>query len=512
MAPKKKTITDEIDEATAWPIMVSDGLPWAAGPQVPGPATPSSDLGASALSAIKNVLGWAYRPGADPKTLVGALNQKFKAIPRQGRVDYEYQPSNSVAVQADLGKVTGAQASLYTRAKASLDQMMILLAGLKPLLPDPDISEIEAIRSLVRNEINDVVQQLGAEGGPNVQLVDEAFTFLGGPSWGADDISASGTSLSFRDVGGHLGALRHGFGFSNRWVNTIDEEQDLTNFIVLVDYVNTVYESWKANRKYFDGTETHAFMGTALIQVSRVLAVIAETVDEVCYVCNTVFLGPAERQTIQLTYGAGKPTIFFADLLEWVRGFAADEGRRIINESGKDGVQTFTRTARRLKQLVEGALKQEPDNDTIPDAFRTRRIQVAIGNLAGQLEMAIKEARNIKRVPPPQIYWADVEFRGSNLLIEMGGIDISQDAIVRMGFGAARLTDAAAVDANAVTANYRYVTASTLVRAGFDPLDELRKQKPKKPYTGYLIVKNDDGQIALFELRGEDNEEVVNNL
>jgi hypothetical protein len=313
----KKTLTDEIDEATAFPIMVSDGLPWTAGGQAPGAAAPPSDLGSSALAAIKNVLGWAYRPGADPKALVSALNQSFKALPRQGRVDYQYVARNySVAIQADLGTISGAQKSLYTRAKATLDQ-------------------IEAIRSLVRSEINDVVLQLGADGGPNVQLVDEAFTFLGGPKWGVDDQTEQGTALNFRNVGGHLGSIRRGFGLHDRWVNTIDEEQNMTNFIVLVDYVNSLYLSWKANRKFFDGTEAHAFMGTSLVQVSRALAVVAETVDEVRYVASTVFLGAPELQTLKLTYGSKAP-IFLGDLLDWVRRFATEEGRQIINESGKD--------------------------------------------------------------------------------------------------------------------------------------------------------------------------------
>jgi hypothetical protein len=503
----KKTLTDEIDEATAFPIMVSDGLPWTAGGQAPGAAAPPSDLGSSALAAIKNVLGWAYRPGADPKALVSALNQSFKALPRQGRVDYQYVARNySVAIQADLGTISGAQKSLYTRAKATLDQMLVLLADLKPLLPDPDISEIEAIRSLVRSEINDVVLQLGADGGPNVQLVDEAFTFLGGPKWGVDDQTEQGTALNFRNVGGHLGSIRRGFGLHDRWVNTIDEEQNMTNFIVLVDYVNSLYLSWKANRKFFDGTEAHAFMGTSLVQVSRALAVVAETVDEVRYVASTVFLGAPELQTLKLTYGSKAP-IFLGDLLDWVRRFATEEGRQIINESGKDGVVTFTRTAAQLKELVDGALNQPADDKRIPKGFKTKRVQDAIANLAQQLGTAIEEAQNIKRNPPPVILRYEIEgsSRGG-LKVEVDGREISDDAIVKLGFSLVTepSPSAAAVDANAVTASHTHVGMSAYVRARFDTLDEINRRwgRDKAAKAVYLLIKNDDGQIAMTKIDG----------
>jgi hypothetical protein len=512
-------IADEIDEATAFPIMVSDGFAVMTGAPAGAPSAPT-DLGATALSAIKNTLGWSWRPGADPKGLMSALNQTFKAIPRQGRVDYVYQPKTyAVAIQADMGMITGAQASLYTRAKAALDQMLLLLAGLTPLLPDPDLSETEAIRSLVRVEITDVVQQLGAEGGPNVQLVDKAFTFLGGNQWTVKERVRDAKTLTFDKIGGHLGELRKAFGMEERWVNTIAEEQNLTNYIVLVDYVNTLFSSWRTNRLYFVGGPK-TFMGTQLIQVSRALAVVAESVEQLCYVMDTVFIQRAERQTLKLDFGDGKPPMFLADLLEWVKRFVTDEGRQIINDSGKDGVQTFTATARRLRELVASAKTVR----RVPRGFKTKRVQDAFDNLVEQLDNAIQEAEHIKRYPAPKIDWVELELEDERLRATVFGHNLSESATIFLGIAKPDSATASGVIENGVSAP-TFVSGASNATAIFEDGNELSRllslqvtefirtnAKTKAiEYWAHLVIRNADDQTDMVRL-SEANHKVVMSL
>ena len=74
--------------------------------------------------------------------------------------------------------ITGAQASLYHRAKVALDQCLPLLDGLTTLDPCWDQQDAEATRAIVRSALVGLVNELGTIGGPRVQRVDDYFRIL----------------------------------------------------------------------------------------------------------------------------------------------------------------------------------------------------------------------------------------------------------------------------------------------------------------------------------------------
>src|SRR5262249_50321217 len=105
------------------------------------------------------------------------------------------------------------------------------------------------------------------------------------------------------DVGGQLGSLQDVFGLVGEKVNTVDEEQNLTNFLILVDLVNSLWLTWRSQQKAFDHSASgRSFLGTQLVLLSRNLSVLAESVDELYFAMNSVFLGPAERQVTKLEF------------------------------------------------------------------------------------------------------------------------------------------------------------------------------------------------------------------
>src|SRR5205823_6215997 len=103
--------------------------------------------------------------------------QAFSVREVEGHTEWAWTP-RSYAVQADMGAVTGAQASVYARARAALDQSLPLLVGLFALRPDSDQEDMEAIRAIVRSELTELVHELGTVGGPRVQRVDTFFKAL----------------------------------------------------------------------------------------------------------------------------------------------------------------------------------------------------------------------------------------------------------------------------------------------------------------------------------------------
>ena len=121
----KKKLLEEIQSFAVLTEEIGSGR--APRPATPGsPVSPgTSQLGQIVDGALREVLGWRPR-ATDAQGFVAALNQSFSVKEAGGHIEWKWTP-RSYAVAAELGAVTGAQASIYTRAKAMLDQSIPLL-------------------------------------------------------------------------------------------------------------------------------------------------------------------------------------------------------------------------------------------------------------------------------------------------------------------------------------------------------------------------------------------------
>jgi hypothetical protein len=351
--PKYPVLTEEVDH----------GLTTRSGYGSSGTVS-----GVAVERAFRDVLGWRYR-ATDYRGFLTALNQSFTAKEEDGKTVWEWTP-RSYAVQVESGAITGAQASIYTRAKNALDHSLPLLEGLTTLGTDTDEEQDLALRAIVESEFTELVNEFGYEGGPRVQRVETLFDLLLGEDQGGPN------------PGGHLKELKHELGLDVAHVNTVVEEQNLTNFLVLVDYVRDTYRSWCGVRDYFKG-EKDVFLGTQLVLIGRSLTVIAESVQETYFAMDSVFLGPSERQATELDFG-DEGTLLISELLEWADYVATEEGPRLIREGGKVGVISLHTTAARLAGLVRRAQTGErgdQDADTLPEGYGTGRVQRALVEL-----------------------------------------------------------------------------------------------------------------------------------
>jgi Carboxypeptidase regulatory-like domain len=382
------------------------------------PAQPGGGVGAVGQTverALREVLGWRPRAN-DPKGFQAALLRAFTSEEVAGHTEYTWNPrSYAVEIQADLGAVTGAQASLYARVKAAVDQVLPLLDGLEALRVDFDPENVSAIRAIVRSQLTELVKELGVEGGPRVQRVDQLFQFLLGDTIAAADPRAR------RDpdlVGGSLGILRERFGLQRFRINEISEEEIFSNFLIIVDHLVSLAESWDAQREFFvrGSTLVEPFLGTQLVLLSRDLEVIAESVHEVEFALDSVFLGPSERQTLELRFPPGSassavlgtggtvagssPPMFVSELLSWVERFATEEGRQLIDEGGKQGVAVAFRPTILLLQALVRDARVSPagaqDPTRMPDAYRRPRVQRALAELESQLAAAAARVEQIR--------------------------------------------------------------------------------------------------------------------
>src|SRR5580700_11784762 len=144
----KRPLTD----LAAYPILTEEvgypPSPIASQPTTaPGGAPGGGSLSQMSAKAISDVLGWKGKSG-DVKGFVGALTQSFTLTEVEGHVVSTWMP-RSYAVQTDLsGGITGAQASIYTRAKEALDQSLPLLDGLYALDPEADADDVGALKAV----------------------------------------------------------------------------------------------------------------------------------------------------------------------------------------------------------------------------------------------------------------------------------------------------------------------------------------------------------------------------
>ncbi|MEU3339060.1 carboxypeptidase-like regulatory domain-containing protein [Streptomyces sp. NPDC006668] len=406
-----------LSDLSSFPVLTEDIGSGRGAPVVGGDR--SATYGQIVEGALRDVLGW--RPGSNTSGFQAALTGAFELREVEGHTEFTWHP-RGCAVQADLGALTGAQASIYNRAKNALDQVTPLLDGLQPLDPAADPQDTEAIRTIVRSELGELVDELAVEGGPRIQRVDELFTLLAGRH-------VTGTPLDPDSVGGQLAQLRERFGLNTGRVGTLDEERIVTNFRIVVDHVLALEAGWRDYRRLFDGTTPDTSLGTVLIRLSRNLDVVAQSVEEDVFTLESVFIDAAQRQTIRLEFPAssGLPSILFSDLLDWVVRVSTSEAPRLIREAGKDGVVAITPILDQLADLVRRTLALArsgtlPSGVPLPDGLRTGRVVRALGELAQQLTDTATLAHAVQRGEPPLVVFAEAEkHSGHHLRVRLVG-------------------------------------------------------------------------------------------
>ena len=192
--------------------------------------------------------------------------------------------------------------------------------------------------------MTEIVKELGTVGGPSILRVNTYFKIL----LGQQHISFNPPTQPEFDpdkVKGTLGELRDTYGIyflNNPFSNSIEDEQDITNFRVISDYMTSLLQSWISNGKFFDLSSTDSnFFGTQPVLLSRQFSVIGETVNEVRFTLDSVFIGPWERQTLLLQFApqTNLPAMFLEDILREIEDFASGEGPRLLQDGGRISVK-----------------------------------------------------------------------------------------------------------------------------------------------------------------------------
>ena len=407
---------EAITDLAAYPVLTEE----VSTTGVPAPVAGGYGGGAAGAAygqvvdqVIRDVLGW--RPTGDVAGFQAALNGAFQLREVEGHTEWAWQ-QRGYAVQADMGALTGAQASIYARAKSALDQLLPLLAGITSL--NPAISteqDREAIRTVVTTELQELVGELALEGGPRIQRVDELFGLLLGES-------ARSTNLNPDVVQGQLGTLRQRFALTADWIEKVDDERVVTNFRVIVEQILALRASWNSDRDLLSKIDSRTSLGTVLIWLSRGLEAVCESVSDLSFALDSVYIDAAQRQVIELSFGPGQPPLLLSDLLDWIVTASRDEGPRLIQDAGKDGVRAFAPVLRRLRGLV-GQTLQAITDPHLPRGLQTPRVRRAFEVLDDQLDEATRLAGLVQTDQPPEITGAPVDttYEGPGIRLVLTG-------------------------------------------------------------------------------------------
>lgn len=409
-----------------------------AGRQTVGSSTNGS--GGSLQQIIENafgqVLGHAGRTSS-ANAFRNALSQAFTLDTRNGKETYIWNPRAYATTQNELGgAITGAQASLYNRAKAALKETLPLLDSLYELDPAADQQNRDAVRSIVRTELIELVNEFGLPRGPRTQRVDSLFRVL----LGSED-----PAQLPEQVGGQLRDLATAFGLQRSRINTVDEERNFGNFLTIKDYVISLRQSW-TQYVSVQTSGAGAFIGTQLVLLSQALSVMAESVRETYRIMDLVFLGPEERQSVLIDFslaratdlpagtpatiafplpdGTGysidetrqlKPPMDLERLMSWVMSFATEEGPALARSGGKLGIaNVLAETAERLMILLQAASYVPVKNS----AFRREGVRRALRDLAFQTYQVQQLAQAL--IPPSLSSQAD-DVSDRTLIPTLGG-------------------------------------------------------------------------------------------
>jgi hypothetical protein len=323
----------------------------------PGPA-PGINFGGDTTNALFSRLLGVQQTG-DPVVFRQALAAVFRAG-KDAKITYMPPSAAIQALHTGTIPLTGEPASMQVRVRTIVNEILPLLAGLKPLTLT-DIEDAETTRVLVGNELRDLVALFGAE-----TLVPQRIDLVFGNLMRYDP----GTPhLTFTDpdaVRGLLGKLRERFALTHATAQTLGEDQTRTDFRIIVNYIDMLKLSWHAMRQDLDrqGAES---IGSVVQQMYRGLLTLRRAVRQFDLALSAESIGQPERMSVELET---TPPMTVAELINWLDDIGGPRSIALLRE-GREAISlSFLPAVQQLCAIIQDGLlplmQQEDVDDDDP--------------------------------------------------------------------------------------------------------------------------------------------------
>lgn len=235
-----------------------------------------------------------------------------------------YRP-RAFRARTQSGTLTDLQASMFKNFQSVQDEFNTLLDALTPLNPAPDKEDWDAIRALVREDVNELVEEAGWVGGPRGMKFDSAL------------------AKCRKD----LSQLRGRFGlnqFSN--VKTSEEAENWARIIRMVEIIDQMDLAYQLRKQWLDRTRPESF-GNQLVWLERSLKTLREAALRFQTQLAEAGVGPEELSTKTIP---GRIKMSVAELLQWTAE-VCDKGTLLGSRAGKIGIESLWED---LNNLGEG--------------------------------------------------------------------------------------------------------------------------------------------------------------
>jgi hypothetical protein len=284
-----------------------------------------------------------------------------------------YRP-RTFRVRTQAGTLSDIQASMYRRFQTDQAEVNRLLDLLTPLIPDADKEDSDAIREMVRDNVNEIVEEAGWLGGPrNVKM-----------------------RAAFEKASTNLETLRTTFGIDDDNINTAAEAENWSRWITIADIVASMQKTYENLIKFFDrdfGAESDESFGNVVIWLVRSLKMIQEAGVRLQFQLRARHVGMEELATKRIP----EFNITIAELLDWTVE-VCDKGVVVSSKAGKDGIKALAGDLDKLRQCYFALRDRLIDKIILPgaripiDELYDEHVQNTIKDIINSIGDAIKIA------------------------------------------------------------------------------------------------------------------------
>lgn len=326
--------------------------------------------------ALTQVLGRA--PGRGSDGFINALNGAFPTA-ANGQVMFTparsvvslYSPNgagNQVISGTNgtglTGQLSVEQANLYRQTSIIATDALRVLEGLQPFDPTADIDAVEALRSLIRAQINSLVEEFGRLDEPRPERVNVYLNAV------TNHLNQLGTRARLGNIV-VAGKTSNDSGFPV----TADDEAQVAALELLKNYVKTLRDIWARFQESSQSEQVSGRYSERLSRASILLPVIADSNASFKAAMDSIGFTESERRSdaalftslgspaqFQLSINTAVSDITICDVLlpditvndfnEWVDRFTTIEAPSILATSGRFGLDFVTDQADTLFWVI----------------------------------------------------------------------------------------------------------------------------------------------------------------
>lgn len=380
--------------------------------------------------AISQVLGRS--PGKGSEGFMKALYGTFPTT-KNGQVMFTparsvvslyspYGEGNQVISGTNGMGLTGQlpieQANLYRQASIIASDALRVLESIQPFDPTSDIDAVEALRSLIRSQINSLLEEFGRLDEPRTDRVNLYFNTL--------DANLNELGIRGRLGGNDLvtvsddgGATIDVIDLEEVFPVTLDDEAQVAALELLKNYVATLADIWN---RFLDASESEQVSGhysERLARISILLPVVADSNVSFMAALDSIGFTESERRSdaalftslatrgFQFSLSISDtpipnttitlpdvllPNITLNDFNDWIDRFTTLEAPSVLADAGRFGLEFVADQADTLFWVIAIVLdfiqfdRNEPQESLLERILSFDRVRQTLRELAFQLD------------------------------------------------------------------------------------------------------------------------------